>query len=305
MKFLKPIFFLALSIFLFQCDKDEGGVGPQGPQGLQGEIGPAGDDGSIIHADSGPPTAGLGKNGDFYLDKDTGELYGPKLEASGWGTPITLSGPAGANGGDGANGTDGADGSQIFAGTTAPAFTLGVSGDFYLNKNTFDLYGPKTGAGWGTPINLKGTANVMYSSWIEADWNLTNEARRKTMKISVNQLSNNDLRNKAVVLMYLKQFGTSSIYPMPSSGRWSNTLYSYTFGNNGVDFQQAILVTLVSTNGVDLTELQYTAFRGNDFRYVIIPGGVPVTGRVGRDDNTYDIDYSNYEMVKKYYGIRD
>ena len=301
MKFFKPTFFFILSFFLFQCDKEDGSVGPQGPQGLQGEIGPAGENGSIIHADSGPPAAALGGNGDFYLDKDTGELYGPKLETSGWGTPISLSGSTGANGSDG---TNGADGSQIFAGTTDPGSTTGAMGDFYLNKNTFDLYGPKTAGGWGTPINLKGTANVMYSSWIDADWNLVDDPRSKTMKISANQLSNNDLRNKAILLMYLKQFGTSSIYPMPSSGRWSNTFYSYTFGNNGVDLQQAILVNLVSTNGVDLTEFQHEGFRGNDFRYVIIPGGVPITGRIG-NGGSYKIDHNDYEMVKRYYGIRD
>lgn len=54
------------------------------------------------------------------------------------------------------NGTNGKNGSTILSGTTAPTLNIGEIGDYYLNKSTYDLYGPKTSDSWGTPINLKG-----------------------------------------------------------------------------------------------------------------------------------------------------
>ncbi len=64
------------------------------------------------------------------------------------GTP----GPAGADGKDGANGTPG---TQWYTGTTAPASTLGIIGDDYLNTATGDLY-LKASAGWGANGNIRG-----------------------------------------------------------------------------------------------------------------------------------------------------
>jgi len=54
------------------------------------------------------------------------------------------------------NGTNGKNGSTILSGTTVPTLNIGEIGDYYLNKSTYDLYGPKTSDSWGTPINLKG-----------------------------------------------------------------------------------------------------------------------------------------------------
>lgn len=56
----------------------------------------------------------------------------------------------------GINGTDGKDGTTILSGTSAPTLDIGKKGDYYLDKSTYDFYGPKTCKTWGTPINLKG-----------------------------------------------------------------------------------------------------------------------------------------------------
>src|SRR6201986_3711834 len=50
----------------------------RGAQGPQGPAGPAGVAGSQIFAGSGAPAANLGNVGDYYLDKATGNFYGPK-----------------------------------------------------------------------------------------------------------------------------------------------------------------------------------------------------------------------------------
>src|SRR5580700_2331713 len=65
-------------------------------------------------------------------------------------------GPQGIPGATGAAGPAGDDGSQIYAGDGSPAASLGKDGDYYLDKSADNLYGPKTDAGWGTPVSLGG-----------------------------------------------------------------------------------------------------------------------------------------------------
>lgn len=53
----------------------------------EGEKGDQGEPGSKWLADSGAPGSGDGADGDFYLDTDTGDIYGPKT-AGAWGSSI-------------------------------------------------------------------------------------------------------------------------------------------------------------------------------------------------------------------------
>jgi hypothetical protein len=62
-------------------------VEPQVTIQAPGVIGPPG---SKILSSNGAPDPALGVIGDYYLDKDTNELYGPKTQESVWGTPINL-----------------------------------------------------------------------------------------------------------------------------------------------------------------------------------------------------------------------
>ena len=55
--------------------------------------GTAGAAGSVILSGTGLPGGSTGSNGDYYIDKTNYLLYGPKT-ASGWGTPVSLRGPA-------------------------------------------------------------------------------------------------------------------------------------------------------------------------------------------------------------------
>lgn len=45
-------------------------------------------------------------------------------------------------------------GRPVFAGNGAPASSLGIVGDLYIDKENEALYGPKTAEGWGDPIDL-------------------------------------------------------------------------------------------------------------------------------------------------------
>ena len=59
-----------------------GDPGPIGPPGETGPAGPAGPEGTTILDGAGPPTPAIGQLGDYYLDTDSGILYGPKIEAT-------------------------------------------------------------------------------------------------------------------------------------------------------------------------------------------------------------------------------
>lgn len=161
-------FLALLLIVIFGSSCSETGLeGPEGPAGAQGKtgeagaVGPGGKDGSIMYSGAGVPANTIGVNGDYYLDKNTGNLYGPKV-AGAWGTPTVLRGTNGTNGTNGAagsngtNGTNGTNGSTTLNGNGTPSASTGIVGDYFLDKANYMLYGPKTAAGWGIPILLKG-----------------------------------------------------------------------------------------------------------------------------------------------------
>jgi hypothetical protein len=60
-------------------------------------------------------------------------------------------GGGGQDGQDGINGSNGADGNTILSGSGAPDNLLGNNGDFYLDLNTYEMYGPKTSGIWPLP----------------------------------------------------------------------------------------------------------------------------------------------------------
>jgi hypothetical protein len=151
------IILLAFATLIYSCSKDgltgpEGPAGAEGPAGTAGPMGEAGADGSIIYSGNTAPVLSTGKLGDYYLNRANGQLYGPKT-ATGWGTPISLHG---TDGEDGKDGTNGINGTKTLSGNGAPAAGLGTNGDYYLDKTSYNLYGPKTAAGWGIPILLRG-----------------------------------------------------------------------------------------------------------------------------------------------------
>ncbi len=94
---------------------------------------------------NGAPSAGIGKNGDMYLDVGSGAFY---QKANGnWGSALgNLTGPAGQ---------DGTNGATWLTGTVAPTNALGASGDLYLNTTTNDVY-KKSGSAWSPITNLNG-----------------------------------------------------------------------------------------------------------------------------------------------------
>lgn len=271
-----------------------GSEGPQGPKGEQGPVGPAGEDGSQIYSGTGAPAASLGVEGDYYLDKSSFELYGPKT-SNGWGTSILLKGPQGPAGPQGPQGPAGEDGSQIHSGSGAPAASLGINGDYYLDKSSFELYGPKSNGSWGTPISLKGTANVIYSSWIEFDssgW--TSLQSRFGMDFREYPISapriDSDIKNSGVVLGYISFVCCTDVDPLPVViDNDSKVSFEYVEGE----------IQVKRHNFPDATGDPGTFGSGNQFRYVIIPGGVAAKSKLSQKQ----LKEMPYQQVKRRFGI--
>lgn len=69
-------------------------------------------------------------------------------------------------------GTPGADGRTILSGASNPTGSVGKDGDFYINKTTTTLFGPKSGGTWppgvpliGPPVNTTATCSSAVSPY--------------------------------------------------------------------------------------------------------------------------------------------
>jgi hypothetical protein len=270
---------------------EQGPVGPQGPQGPQGEQGIPGKDGAVMHSGDGAPAESLGKIGDMYLDKTNAMLYGPKT-SDGWGTPLNL------------RGEPGVPGSRILSGTSDPTTSLGSIGDYYLNKTTGDLFGPKTASGWGTPINLRGTANVVASTLVNYNWNSTDTPTQKSMRYVIptpimNAVGATSLGSfldrGGVILAYGTNYGTG--HHRLFDYEFRNARYSYAYNSA----QGALYFTVTSISGSALVDIEYDSARGNRFRYVLIPAGVQLSGNV----SPQDLAKMDYEEVRAVFNLQE
>ncbi len=71
----------------------------------------------------------------------------PYSRVTGWGSLI---------GADGTNGINGVDGSTWYSGTTAPSSGTGITGDWYINITTGDVYTKTSTTIWTLKLNIKG-----------------------------------------------------------------------------------------------------------------------------------------------------
>ena len=104
---------------------------------------------SIVHSgDRAPIDFTIGHDGDFYLDTKANQIYGPRKNGL-WGLPINLSGPQGARG------------PGILSGRSLPTIFDGAMGDFYLDLETYRIYGPKNlETLWGDGVALIGATGA-------------------------------------------------------------------------------------------------------------------------------------------------
>lgn len=112
-----------------------GPAGATGSQGPQGEQGVAGTHGSVILHGDGPPQAGTGVDGDYWINQQDSTVWGPK-SAGDWGsTSFSIKGVQGPAG------PQGTRGGAWFTGAGAPTTVANsAAGDMYLDTSNGDVY---------------------------------------------------------------------------------------------------------------------------------------------------------------------
>ncbi|HEV4028562.1 TPA: G5 domain-containing protein, partial [Streptococcus pneumoniae] len=142
-----------------------------------GATGQAGRDGKDVLNGKVNPQPNQGKNGDKYINIETGDVYvknngnwdkegnikGPKGDKGADGAKGEkgdqgergLTGAQGAKGADGAVGRDGRDGKDVLNGKANPEAHQGKDGDKYVNTETGDVF-VKNNGNWDKEGNIKG-----------------------------------------------------------------------------------------------------------------------------------------------------
>jgi hypothetical protein len=111
---------------------------------------------------TGDPAAGVGRDGDFYINTTTHFIFGPKAGGA-WPAGTSLVGPVGpmgATGSLGPQGPTGTRGSLWYQGSGAPGTIAGaIANDNYLNTANGDVYTYTTS--WGSPTgNIRGPQGI-------------------------------------------------------------------------------------------------------------------------------------------------
>ncbi len=138
------------------------------------------------------------------------------------------------------------------------------------------------------PQGPSGTANVIYSSWIPANFTGTS-ASLKYMGIDfpAGMPSAFSIKDTHTILVYFTGFGDGNVYLLPVLDfRGAQFTYGFGTGSGGVS---DITITAKALSGI-LTEFQIDPVRGNKFRYIIIPNGV-LAGRM-LQNNLYNMSYA-------------
>lgn len=205
------------------------------------------------------------------------------------------------------------------SGAEAPSSATGAIGDYYLNTTTGSLFGPKTSSGWETSINLKGTGNVVASTWLDYDWHpILSSEKYKVMHYVFPQPFLN-----AVGHADLKSFsdagGIILVYAMIDYTYGSGALRLFDFSlinvkcnarpqiiENNVD----MYISFESLNDLPIPEKVYSSDKKqNRFRYVFIPAGIQLTstGASAVTRSISDIDWAKlpYEEVLELLQLED
>ncbi|NGP88236.1 collagen-like protein [Fodinibius halophilus] len=279
--------FLIATLTLFAgCEGPAGEQGPQGPEGPQGPVGPAGDDGSMIYSGTGAPASNTGSNGDYYINTNTGEMYGPK-DDNGWGSNALMV----------LMGKDGEDGSEIYAGTGAPSSSKGQNGDFYLDKSNYDMYGPKTDQGWGSPINLKGAdgnANVTRYIFPGHDFSSQNYH-----PLNIPVQSETEMKESAWLIYFVGQSSPNvdeAYWSVPGYGKNNQTYYfsqHYYYDSR----QEVVFALACDQNAVGeaYDRIEFVQVRANNNEN--LPKAKP--GATIPED----LDTSDYQAIAEYFGF--
>tara|TARA_R110002167_G_scaffold115853_15_gene290516 strand:- start:6080 stop:6691 length:612 start_codon:yes stop_codon:yes gene_type:complete len=122
-----------------------------------------------------------------------------------------------------------------------------------------------------------GTANVMYSDWIPQDWNFSDGTTYKSMLVEDPNLNLDFLANGGFVLGFFR-YQDNVPYTLPYQSFSRNTIRSFT----PVHFSEGgnVRFNIGSTDDTALTDDDVNGVGAGisaEYKYVLIPGGVPLT----------------------------
>jgi hypothetical protein len=264
---------------------------------------------------------GGGKNISAYLDriKDIigncncgcdGDDDDPNSRVTGWGSLI---------GADGTDGTDGVDGSTWYSGTTAPSSGTGITGDWYVNTVTGDIYTKTSTTIWTLKLNIKGASGADGSEVLVNDTTISAPVSNlgvnvphtfKTYTLPLNTLKTNGDILEVVILattvrettntcfsgsnVLLSINGTSatpSIVPNTSS----TTTHSIPILNTSVFTEMKAIITRLSATTVlvswDVTESSATFVKSTGYAWM---EPSVITANLTTNTNVINVDvYSN------------
>lgn len=148
------------------------------------------------------------------------------------------------------------------------------------------------------PPGDDGNANVIYSEWTQfelANW--TNSfvffgQTRREYPVDVEEIDI-DILDKGTVMVYVRFGGTTNnIQPLPVIGPILSSARDQVL-NFRIELGEIVMEFY---NLIDRDQDPGTFSTGNQYRYIIVPGGVPV-GKIN------PVDYNDYIAVTTFYGI--
>lgn len=148
--------------------------------------------------------------------------------------------------------------------------------------------GPQGEVGAPGPQGESGTANVIYSPWIDSDW--TEEDQQYWgMVIEDSNISVEFSNTGGTVLVYRRNGSSDDawVYQLPSGNAYRV--------NYAIDPVNTSLLIAVESTCCDIPSW----FHDVQLRYVLIPGGMLTNGLQAK------LDVTDYEAVAAYYGLQD
>ena len=245
-----------------------GSTGPQGATGQAGQTGPtgpqgpAGANGKTILSGNSNPTAGIGNNGDFFLNTSTNTLFGPKAAGAWPASGVPLVGPTGPQGPVGPGLTNGTFANQMMYWNGSAWTTLNPG----LNNQALTMCnGVLTWTtGGNCPSNLPTIVTVIPTS-------ITNTTARSGGNISSDGGSNIlsrgvcwDINPNPTISLNSKtiQGNGTGTFASTLTGLNTNTTYfvrAYATNSNGTAYGNEIVFSssLASLNVTDLDGFTY------------------------------------------------
>lgn len=167
-----------------------------------------------------------------------------------WSTLIAIpkDGANGKDGKDGTNGTNGSNGNTILSGTSDPTAATGVNGDFYINRASLTLFGPKANGAWPAGASLRGN-NGANATTTETATGQTNGLMAATDKAKLDGINN---PSAAVIASGGRPIGTAFTVHATRNARVSYTI-GYTLAAT-LTLGQTIVVT-ATVDGVEVARI--------------------------------------------------